>query len=210
MTANSLLSLDRIRIDGGTPDTGRYGRYAYLARFTPQHLFEEYTGLDDEASKAIRNICWDKDAIAFIDWHPRLELFVFHSLSIGDTIWKKPIAADFQEEKTRGKEAAIEDGLCTLLGSAGRHFKRQVRTTAGIVDVLTDGGIYEVKRSFTRDTVFEAVGQLTLYSTAVHGDRTKVMVAEGCIPFGLRSPLRKNGIMVIEFPFAETDGSTLP
>jgi hypothetical protein len=210
VTANSLLSLDRIRIDGGTPDTGRYGRYAYLARFTPQHLFEEYTGLDDEASKAIRNICWDKDAIAFIDWHPRLELFVFHSLSIGDTIWKKPIAADFQEEKERGKEAVIEDALCAILESAGRHFRRQFRTRAGIIDVLTDGGIYELKKSFARVSVFEAVGQLMLYSTTVHKGRTKVIVAGGRVPYAFREPLSSNGIMTISFPFVGLDGSTLP
>jgi hypothetical protein len=63
------------------------------------------------------------------------------------------------------READIETNIARRLRARGiRPVETQVRTPAGIADIVTPTTIYEVKLSLTRVSLFQAVGQVSLYA----------------------------------------------
>lgn len=63
------------------------------------------------------------------------------------------------------READIEWNIAHRLRSQGiRPVETQVRTPAGIADIVTPTTVYEVKLSLTRVSLFQAVGQVSLYA----------------------------------------------
>lgn len=54
--------------------------------------------------------------------------------------------------------------------------KHQVSCSAGIIDILTDDFVYEVKTYLTRSRMFEAAGQLLAYGSALGMERRYAMV----------------------------------
>jgi hypothetical protein len=73
-------------------------------------------------------------------------------------------------------EMEVEDALARWLSDHGKSYQRQVRCEAGIVDVITDTHIYEVKLSPTRDSYFKAVGQVLLYAASLETNLQPVIV----------------------------------
>lgn len=73
------------------------------------------------------------------------------------------------EDRERGDvqarriEQEIEEALCLDLARSGVEAQRQVRLRCGVADVMTPDAIYEVKAALTRDSIVQAVGQLSIY-----------------------------------------------
>ena len=64
-------------------------------------------------------------------------------------------------------EKAVENKMVVLLQSKGWDVRTQVRCQVGIVDIVTDFGIFEVKGELTRRRFFTALGQVSLYREAI-------------------------------------------
>lgn len=63
------------------------------------------------------------------------------------------------------READIEANVAARLKARGiRPVEQQVRTRAGIADIVTPDAVYEVKLSLTRVSLFQAVGQVSVYA----------------------------------------------
>lgn len=66
------------------------------------------------------------------------------------------------------READLEAHLVSRLVRLGiRPVDRQVRTGAGIADVVTPDTVYEVKLYLTRVSLFQAVGQVSVYAACL-------------------------------------------
>ena len=76
---------------------------------------------------------------------------------------------DGESVRVRRLERETEDALVAELTEAGVAVMRQVRVATGVIDVLTPDTIYEVKTFLTRESIFEAIGQLMIYQ-AGRGD----------------------------------------
>jgi hypothetical protein len=72
---------------------------------------------------------------------------------------------DGESVKARRMERETEDGIVAELTAAGAPVRRQVRTASGVIDLLTPDAIYEVKTFLTRDSIFQGLGQLTVYAS---------------------------------------------
>lgn len=66
--------------------------------------------------------------------------------------------------QARRLERETEDGVFAELAAAGVPVRRQVRVPCGVIDLLAPGAVYEVKTFLTRDSLFQAVGQLMVYA----------------------------------------------
>jgi hypothetical protein len=66
---------------------------------------------------------------------------------------RDPLEADLEATLTR-----------RLLALGVRPVERQVRTRAGIADIVTASTVYEVKLHLTRVSLFQAVGQVSVYA----------------------------------------------
>jgi hypothetical protein len=75
-------------------------------------------------------------------------------------------------------EADIEAGVANVLKVYSIPSQRQVATSAGIADIVTDEAVYEVKFSLTRAALFQAVGQVTCYAAALDSNRRRVIVGQ--------------------------------
>jgi len=63
------------------------------------------------------------------------------------------------------READIEWNIARRLKAQGiRPVETQVRTPGGIADIVTPTTVYEVKLALTRVSLFQAVGQVSLYA----------------------------------------------
>jgi hypothetical protein len=75
-------------------------------------------------------------------------------------------------------ESFIENSIIRLLNHVyaedGESFYSQVRCDIGIVDLLSDYTIIEVKRVLDRSSIIRAIGQLQIYSV-FFPDRQKVI-----------------------------------
>ncbi len=74
-----------------------------------------------------------------------------------------------------GNEQALEERLCRTLDDNGIRWDRQLRTEAGIADVVTDEAVYEVKLVLDRSSLFKAYGQVTVYAEVL-GRKRRVIV----------------------------------
>jgi hypothetical protein len=70
------------------------------------------------------------------------------------------------------READLEYALARRLRAFGiRPVEHQVRTAAGIADVVTPDTVYEVKLRLTRVSLFQAVGQVSVYARELERPR---------------------------------------
>lgn len=93
-------------------------------------------------------------------------------------------------------EKAIEDVLYERLVDMGLNVKRQVQIGAGVVDIITDEAIYEVKYKLDRDSVFRGTGQLMIYSQHFKDKSLRMVGLEHSDLKILRPYLRRLGIHV--------------
>lgn len=75
-------------------------------------------------------------------------------------------------------EKDIENRLVAMYRLKGKTVEQQVRTAAGIIDVLTETAIFEIKLRLDRTSIVHAVGQLTLYAAVIDGNRRKIIVGQ--------------------------------
>lgn len=71
---------------------------------------------------------------------------------------------DGESVTARRLERETEDAVYAELLAAGVAVRRQVRIPSGVIDLLTPDAVYEVKTFLTRDSLFQAVGQLMVYA----------------------------------------------
>lgn len=102
-------------------------------------------------------------------------------------------------------ELEMELRLCRILDSEGIAYERQVRTPAGVADVVTSQTVYEVKLDLTRSALFKAVGQVTLYAAALKRPRRVIIgrVNDGDAFEPLRTLVHSLGIRINVFPSRE-------
>ena len=92
-------------------------------------------------------------------------------------------------------EADIEGDVIARLRDAGLHARRQVRVPSGIADIVTATAVYEVKLWLTRDSLFRAIGQVTLYAAELGGDRQRVIIGQRTDETDVMgNSIRKSGI----------------
>ncbi|MFM6834814.1 MAG: hypothetical protein ACKPKK_12465 [Dolichospermum sp.] len=90
------------------------------------------------------------------------------------------ITADLQLPE-KWKEEDLQKAIASRLIEYGYKVQTEVKYNGGFIDIFTDfdgGTIVEVKRYLTRDTIYQAVGQLSLYG---RGNRYKLL-AMGFLP----------------------------
>jgi hypothetical protein len=95
------------------------------------------------------------------------------------------------------READLEWVLVRRLEGLGiRPIQRQVKCRAGIADVVTPDTVYEVKLSLTRVSLFQAVGQVSVYAREL--ERPKRVIVGQWTPDTdrLAASIRKLGIDV--------------
>jgi len=88
-------------------------------------------------------------------------------------------------------EKWIELTFGAMLRLHGFNPRHQVQCSAGIADIVSDLGVYEVKKYLTRQTMFEALGQALAYRQAINPDICAVIV-------GIVTPEAKALIPAIE------------
>lgn len=64
-------------------------------------------------------------------------------------------------------ETQFEDAFCLWLSEGNIAYERQVHCDAGIIDVLTEGIVFELKHDVDREALIKAVGQVLLYTQAI-------------------------------------------
>lgn len=78
-------------------------------------------------------------------------------------------------------------------------FQEYVKTKYGIIDILTDNAIYEVKVDINNSSIHKPIGQVLLYSTEMQ-NRAKVIVARSIkISEHIRQSINNMGIQLLEF-----------
>jgi hypothetical protein len=93
-------------------------------------------------------------------------------------------------------ERALQDAFVKSLEVP---YKEYVKVPFGIVDVLTDDTIYELKHKLNRGDLQQALGQITLYGT-YYPKHKKVIVANVLsISFELEEAAIKAGVEIILF-----------
>ncbi len=161
----------------------------------------------------------DEDTIAYIAKHMNVsksEVRHFHEILVAANT--NPRAAEliswinsgkvsvrtayyhFRMDEIRVVESQIEEALCKELIKEGHTPHRQVLLeSGGIVDVLTNEGIFEIKAELTRKHLFTAVGQLILYSTELGrlGDPLYIVGFEARQTQALRPVIEQLGINLI-------------
>jgi hypothetical protein len=82
---------------------------------------------------------------------------------------------DAPEKHQLPRESFIEVALCNVMGVAlGENFERQVYCDIGIVDMVSDETLVEVKRTLDRSSILRAIGQIQVYSLFFPGRRRMI------------------------------------
>src|SRR5258705_3554710 len=112
---------------------------------TPMFLFEEYSFLDGDLKDDVKRYCIERGYLPFIDFDPDLQRWIFHSITHGNLIWKKPIAAKYEalDDSRLGLESKLERDFSAHLRSLDISIQTQVRSDSGIADIVTENTIYE-------------------------------------------------------------------
>ncbi|MGC4033636.1 MAG: hypothetical protein QM754_18275 [Tepidisphaeraceae bacterium] len=168
---------------------------------SPWAIFNDFTflGTDTELAERISKRCMSCGDIPLIDQHPTLGL-VFHTLfpCRTQTVHKKKIAAEFERLENKCNEKQVERELVTRLLSEGVSVATQVRTPAGWADIVTESHVIEVELRLSRSKIFEAVGQVLLYSAAIGGGRQPAIAGKYHADVDILSPFIKQiGVEVI-------------
>lgn len=99
-----------------------------------------------------------------------------------------------------GRESELEEAYARQLTREGTaNVERQVRVTGGVADIVTDDAVIEVKLWLTRSALFSAVGQVTVYATALEKPRRVVMGYEAGAPDALIGAIRATGVEVVSW-----------
>jgi hypothetical protein len=78
-------------------------------------------------------------------------------------------------------------------------YQEYVKTKYGIIDVLTDSSIYEMKVEINNSTIHKPVGQILLYSTEMK-NRDKIIVAKKIrLNSFIMDSVKNMGIKLLEF-----------
>jgi hypothetical protein len=94
-------------------------------------------------------------------------------------------------------EADLERALVRRLEAIGiRTVAQQVRCRAGIADVVTPDTVYEVKLWLTRVSLFQAVGQVSVYARELERPRRVIVGQRAPDTERLANSIRKLGIAV--------------
>lgn len=72
-------------------------------------------------------------------------------------------------------EVDFERAICRMLNGWGYECARQVQCPVGIIDILTSFAVFELKYDMEQGDLFQAVGQVLLYSRAVGGNRFPII-----------------------------------
>ena len=162
-------------------------------------LFQEYSFLDEGLKYDIERYCVARGWIPFIDYDPELKSWIFHSITSGDLIWKKPIAKKYEAiSESRGlSEAKLEKEFSEYLKSIGVNVRTQVRCRAGIADIVTDQRIYELKCTLNRATFFQALGQVLLYRGCINPQAKSVLVCRTSVVPELHTVATRLGVEVL-------------
>jgi hypothetical protein len=106
-----------------------------------------------------------------------------------------PICRHCLERDPREKD--LENTLAYRLKAQGiRPVDRQVRTSAGIADVVTSDTVYEVKLWLTRVSLFQAVGQVSVYARELERPNRVIVGQWTAEADRLAASIRKLGIQV--------------
>ena len=78
-------------------------------------------------------------------------------------------------------------------------YQEYVKTKYGIIDVLTESSIYEIKVDINNHTIHKPIGQVLLYSTDMR-DRNKIIVARKInVSEFIANSVKNMGIQLLEF-----------
>lgn len=95
------------------------------------------------------------------------------------------------------READLERVLVRRLNALGvKPLDEQVRCRAGIADVVTADTVYEVKLSLTRVSLFQAVGQVSVYARELERPNRVIVGQWTSETDRLAASIRKLGIQV--------------
>jgi hypothetical protein len=75
--------------------------------------------------------------------------------------------ADEADERCLITEREFEDAACRELAKLNISYRRQVRCSVGIADIVDKHFVYELKVRPDRSAIFSAVGQACLYAQAL-------------------------------------------
>lgn len=166
---------------------------------TPMFLFQEYSFMNEDLKNDVNRYCMDRGWIPFIDYDSDLGGWIFHSISHGDLIWKKPIAKKYEgmDECEVGGEAKLEREFSAHLQSLGLKVWNQVRCDSGVADIVTENKIYELKFKLDRTSFFQAVGQVLLYRQSINPSAEAVLVCRISIVPELHTIAKRIGVEVL-------------
>ncbi len=113
--------------------------------------------------------------------------------------WKRFMSGekeDLTKRENTKPEAILQERFVKSLTS---DYEEYVRTPTGIIDVLTEKEIFEIKVSVSNSTIYKPFGQLIIYSKN-YPRRKKVIVAKKVsLSKEIMAILRENQIDVIHF-----------
>jgi hypothetical protein len=104
---------------------------------------------------------------------------------------------DDWSDDVAGRESELEEAYARNLTRAGLNVRRQVRTSAGIADIVTDDSVIEVKLWLTRSALLSAAGQVTAYAAVLNKPRRVIFGYEAGASGGLTDALRLSGIEIV-------------
>jgi hypothetical protein len=134
-------------------------------------------GFTPEWKEQITRECIDQGYIPIIDFDESLG-WVFHTmLCPNGTVSRKEIAKRFRGHADHHSEQGLEGAIAKALRAQGHRVRCQVRCKAGVADIVTDDRIIEVKRRFSRDELFKAVGQVLTYRQSINPRLRPVIIA---------------------------------
>ena len=106
------------------------------------------------------------------------------------------------------RESELEEAYANQLDRLGANVQRQVRTSAGIADIVTDDAVIEVKLWLTRSALLSAAGQVTAYAAVLNKPRRVIFGYESTASIGLENALRQAGIEIVSWIGAGGPGWT--
>lgn len=174
----------------------------FVRKFSPHHLFEEFTNINDVWKDAITKRCMECNMIPHIQYHEPDGCFIFHSLCdmTNNLIYKKGCSDIFAVRSSKQIEKQIETSICNRLHDKGLWFRRQVRCAFGIVDVVTELCVIEVKANPDKQQWQKAIGQVLSYR-ACFEKSVAAICADIAAPRWVASTCDSVGILIF------TDGS---
>jgi hypothetical protein len=91
------------------------------------------------------------------------------------------------------RERILQDDFVKRLNSPSEY----VRTPYGIIDVLTDDCIYELKSPLSTSAAQQAVGQLLIYQNKYKGKRLVIVTDDVKISKDIQNAIKKQGIEIL-------------